>query len=212
MAETATWRSPAAFWTANSIELFEPAASYGTFIPLALLLTRVVGFTGIEAGWIGAMFSSMIELLPFFTGAIADRIGFRWALALAFAMLSIGHTTLGPYPVKLPVLLPLVLIVVGGSFVTPIITGTVATSSDGTNRARAYSLFYSMMVNIGSFSGKTIAKPVRVDLGLDHGPLPAAYAPAHYPWYVFAAIGLAAFVSLLISHRVTTRLDARKET
>jgi len=177
MAETTTWRFPAAFWTANLIELFERAAYYGTFITLAVFLTRVVGFSDVQAGWIGAMFSSMIYFLPFFSGAIADRIGFRWALALAFALLSIGYTTLGLYPVKLPVLLSLALIVVGGSFVKPIITGTVAKSSDATNRARAYSLFY-MMVNIGSFSGKTIAKPVRVELGLDHVPLYSAGAAA----------------------------------
>ncbi len=175
MSETSTWRFPAAFWIANSIELFERAAYYGTFITLAVFLTRVVGFTDVEAGWIGALFSSMIYFLPFFTGAIADRMGFRGALALAFALLSIGYTTLGLYPIKLPVLLSLALIVVGGSFVKPIITGTVAKTSDATNRARAYSLFY-MMVNIGSFSGKTIAKPVRVQLGLDHVPLYSAGA------------------------------------
>lgn len=170
-----TWRFPAAFWTANSIELFERAAYYGTFITLAVFLTRVVGFTDVQAGWIGALFSSMIYLLPFFSGAIADRIGFRSALVLAFALLSIGYATLGMFPTKLPVVASLALIVVGGSFVKPIITGTVAKSSDATNRARAYSLFY-MMVNIGSFSGKTIAKPVRVELGLDHVPLYSAGA------------------------------------
>ncbi len=172
---TTTWRFPAAFWIANLIELFERAAYYGTFITLAVFLTRVVGFTDIQAGWIGALFSSMIYFLPFFSGAIADRIGFRAALVLAFGCLSIGYATLGLFPAKVPVLLSLALIVVGGSFVKPIITGTVAKSSDAVNRARAYSLFY-MMVNIGSFSGKTIARPVRVGLGLDHVPLYSAGA------------------------------------
>ena len=52
----------------------------------------------------------------------------------------------------------------------PTITGTVARSSDEHNRARAFSLFY-MIVNIGSFTGKTIAKPVRTMLGLEYVPL-----------------------------------------
>ena len=175
MPETTTWRFPATFWIANSIELFERAAYYGTFITLAVFLTRVVGFTDVEAGWIGAFFSSLIYFLPFLTGAAADRMGFRRALLLAFALLSVGYAAVGLYPTKGPVLLSLALIVVGGSFVKPIITGTVAKSSDSVNRARAYSLFY-MMVNIGSFSGKTIAKPVRVELGLDHVPLYSAGA------------------------------------
>jgi dipeptide/tripeptide permease len=175
MTETTTWRFPATFWIANSIELFERAAYYGTFITLAVFLSRIVGFTDIEAGWIGALFSSLIYFLPFLTGAAADRMGFRGALVLAFALLSAGYAMLGLYPTKLPVLCSLALVVVGGSFVKPIITGTVAKSSDSVNRARAYSLFY-MMVNIGSFTGKTIAKPVRVELGLDYVPLYSAGA------------------------------------
>ena len=172
---TLTWRFPRAFWTANGVELFERAAYYGTFIALALYLTDVVGFSDVQAGWIGAAFASGIYLLPFITGAAADRIGFRPSLLLAFTLLAAGYGSLGFFPDKGPVLIALLLIVVGGSFVKPIITGTVAKSSDAGNRARAYSLFY-MIVNIGSFTGKTIAKPVRTMLGLDYVPLYSAGA------------------------------------
>ncbi|MEW5764412.1 MAG: MFS transporter, partial [Acidobacteriota bacterium] len=48
-----TWRFPTAFWTGNVVELFERAAYYGTFIALALYLTDVVGFSDVQAGWIG---------------------------------------------------------------------------------------------------------------------------------------------------------------
>src|SRR5512133_2966481 len=64
-APVSTWRYPKNFWIANGVELFERAAYYGTFIALALFLTDVVGFTDVEAGWIGALFASMIYLLPF---------------------------------------------------------------------------------------------------------------------------------------------------
>lgn len=170
-----TWRFPRAFWTANAVELFERAAYYGTFIALALYLTDVVGFGDVAAGWIGAGFASLIYLLPFVTGAAADRMGFRPALLLAFALLSCGYASLGLFTAKGAVLAALACVAVGGAFVKPIITGTVAKLSDGRNRARAYSLFY-MIVNIGSFTGKTIAKPVRVHLGLDHVPLYSAGA------------------------------------
>jgi dipeptide/tripeptide permease len=169
-APVSTWRYPKTFWIANGVELFERAAYYGTFIALALFLTDVVGFTDVEAGWIGAGFASLIYLLPFVSGAAADRIGFRWALAIAFLLLGIGYATLGLYPAKGAVLASLALICVGGSIVKPTIAGTVARSSDEHNRARAFSLFY-MIVNIGSFSGKTIAKPVRTMLGLEYVPL-----------------------------------------
>jgi dipeptide/tripeptide permease len=170
-----TWRFPGTFWIANSVELFERAAYYGTFIALALYLTDVVGFTDVEAGWIGALFSSLIYFLPFVTGALADRMGFRPSLLLAFALLAAGYAVLGLMPQKLPVLLALPLIVVGGAFVKPIISGTVAKCSDAMNRARAFSLFY-MVVNIGAFSGKAVAKPVRTILGLEYVPLYSAGA------------------------------------
>ena len=68
---------------------------------------------------------------------------------------------------KLFSVLSLLLIVIGGSFIKPVISGTVAKTTDDVNRARGYSLFYQM-VNIGSFSGKTFAKPLRTELGLEY--------------------------------------------
>ncbi|MBW2735291.1 MAG: MFS transporter [Deltaproteobacteria bacterium] len=170
-----TWRFPAAFWTANVIELFERAAYYGTFITLALFLTRTVGYGDIWANSIAGIFAAFLYLMPFFNGAAADRLGFRRSLILAFALLAAGYATLGLFPHKVTVLFSLLLVMMGGAFVKPIITGTVAKTSDESNRARAYSLFY-MMVNIGAFSGKTVAKPVRVALGLDYVPLYSAGA------------------------------------
>ena len=175
VAGATTWRFPRTFWVANLIELFERAAYYGTFITLVVFLTRVVGFSDIEAGVVGSAFACLIYLFPFFTGAAADRMGFRRALMLAFFLLAVGYAGLGLFPYKGAVLASLAFIVVGGAFVKPIITGTVAKSSDATNRARAYSLFY-MMVNIGAFGGKTVARPVRVSLGIENVPLYSAGA------------------------------------
>jgi len=61
--------------------------------------------------------------------------------------------------------LPVMMVVmVGGSFIKSVITGTVATESNEVNRARGYSIFYAM-VNIGAFAGKTVVKPLRVGMG-----------------------------------------------
>ena len=161
------WKFPATFWTANVIELFERAAYYGMFIVLTLFLTRIVGFTDIETGWVVAFFASFLYLAPTFTGALADKMGFRNALALAFALLAGGYFLLGFITTKLMALFALFIIMVGGSFVKPIISGTVAKASDEKHRARAFSIFY-MMVNIGAFTGKSIAKPLRTELGLEY--------------------------------------------
>jgi dipeptide/tripeptide permease len=171
------WRFPRAFWVANTIELFERAAYYGVFIALAVYLTDAAGFTDVEAGWVGAGFAALIYLLPFFTGAAADRMGFRISLIVSFACLTAGYASLGLLQQKPAVLVALVFAAFGGAIVKATIAGTVARCSDSATRARAFSIFY-MMVNIGSFSGKTIAKPVRVELGVDRVPLYSAAAAA----------------------------------
>ncbi|HGY56408.1 MAG TPA: MFS transporter [Caldithrix abyssi] len=162
-----SWKFPREFWTANIIELFERAAYYGMFIALTLFLTREVGFTDIETGWVTALFASFLYLAPTFTGTLADKMGFRQALILAFFLLGLGYLFLGLIPTKVVAVLSLFVIMIGGSFVKPIISGTVAKASDEKHRARAFSIFY-MMVNVGAFSGKSIAKPLRTELGLEY--------------------------------------------
>jgi dipeptide/tripeptide permease len=162
-----TWKFPKSFWVANSIELFERAAYYGMFITLTLYLTREIGFTDVEAGWVAAFFAGFIYLAPIITGAIADKMGFKNSLALAFALLAAGYSLLGAFQLKGTAIFSLFLILVGGAFVKPIITGTVAKASDEVNRARAFSLFYQV-VNIGAFFGKSVAKPLRTELGLKY--------------------------------------------
>jgi dipeptide/tripeptide permease len=153
------------FWTANTVELFERAAYYGVFIAITLYLSRVVGFDDIEAAWISGIFSAGLYFLPPFTGAFADKIGFRSAILLAFSLLSIGYFSLGALPYKAVVIPSLVILMFGGSFIKSIITGTVAKTTTPENRAKGYSIFYGI-VNVGAFLGKTFAYPLRIEWGL----------------------------------------------
>lgn len=161
-----SWSFPRAFWTANIVELFERAAYYAVFIAITLYLTDVVGFSDVNAAWIGGVFAAGLYFLPPFTGAFADKIGFRKAIILAFALLSIGYFGLGALPYKSVVPASIVILMFGGSFIKSIITGTVAKTSASETRARAFSIFYGM-VNVGSFTGKTLAYPLRLNLGVE---------------------------------------------
>jgi len=168
-----TWRFPPTFWFANAAELCERAAYYGMFISLFRYLNDVVGFTTVQTGYISAAFAASLYLLPTFMGILADRIGFRRALLLAFALLAGGYGLLGAFQLKASVLCALALIVLGGAIVKPVISGTVAKCSDSDHRARAMSIFY-MVVNIGSFSGKGLAGYLNERLGLAYINLYAA--------------------------------------
>jgi len=162
-----SWKFPKEFWTANVIELFERCAYYAMFIALTLYLTNRVGFTDVETGFVVAFFAAFLYFMPALLGALADRTGFRAALILSFAFLTCGYALLGASQLKSTAIISLALIMLGGAGIKPIITGTVAKCSDDAHRARAFSIFYQM-VNIGSFAGKSMAKPLRTEFGLEY--------------------------------------------
>ena len=177
-----------AFWVANSVELLERLAYYAVFIVITLYLSNVWGFSDIEAGVISGTFSACLYLLPTFAGALADKIGFRSAILIAFLLLTLGYGGLGVLPTFLEsaglvtygmtttfsglnesylrwsIVPILVLIVIGGSFIKAVISGTVARETTSETRASGYAVFY-MMVNIGSFTGKTVVDPLRKSMG-----------------------------------------------
>ena len=177
-----------AFWVANTVELFERAAYYGVYIVITLYLSRILGFNDLQAASIAGIFSACLYLLPTFAGALADKIGFRGSMLLAFSLLTCGYLGLAIYPTWLEAaglvsygttttftgllesgarygILPIMaLIVCGGAFIKSVISGTVAKETTPETRAKGFSIFYAM-VNIGAFSGKTIVKPLREALG-----------------------------------------------
>ncbi len=201
---------PKDFWTANGVELLERAAYYGVFIVITLYLSRILGFDDIEAAWISGSFSAGLYFLPTFTGALADKIGFRSSLMLAFALLTVGYAGLAIFPTLLEgqglvqygrevvftglldadirwAIVPImVVIMIGGSFIKAVITGTVAKSTTEANRAKGFSIFY-MMVNIGAFSGKTVVKPLRESMG-DIGLINLNYFAASMTLIAFFSI------------------------
>ncbi|HOO94535.1 MAG TPA: MFS transporter [Proteiniphilum sp.] len=205
------------FWVANFVELLERLAYYAVFIVITLYLSNVWGFSDIEAGVIAGIFSAMLYLLPLFAGAYADKIGFRSAIILAFALLTVGYAGLGILPTLLEsaglvdyemtttytglqdsylrwsIIAPLVLVVIGGAFIKSVISGTVARETTPENRARGYSIFY-MMVNIGAFTGKTVVDPLRRSMG-DQGLV--------YLNYFSAAMTLLALIAVYLFYKST---------
>ncbi len=177
-----------AFWVANSVELLERMSYYAVFIVLTLYLSNILGFNDFEASMISGLFSGGLYLLPIFSGAYADKIGFRKSMLVAFLLLTIGYFGLGIFPTLLEstglvsyglkthfngltdsssrwIIVPILFVLmIGGSFIKSIISASVAKETTEATRAKGYSIFY-MMVNIGAFTGKTIIDPLRDIIG-----------------------------------------------
>jgi len=175
---------PGSFWTANVTELFERAAYYS----MASFVVIYLGQLGFGESWPSFLNSTvlwgLVYFLPILSGTIADQIGFRRALLIAFVLLSAGYLLMG-YPVWFggSVLAPtigrevtastrdifaivaaILLIGIGGSVIKPCISGTVQKTA-GARATLGFAIFY-MVINIGSLFGRGTAFVVRQGSGV----------------------------------------------
>src|SRR5262249_41076522 len=185
------------FWVANISEIFERLAYYGAFASLATYLRETLSFPTEQTGTLTGFFGGMVWFLAIFGGTIADRLGFRRALSLAYLILagayfllgSIGAPWLSPVrnamPMSLFVGFILLLPALGISLVKPSVVGTTARAWSGNVRSLVYSIYYTM-VNIGGFLGPFAGSLARRYLGAGKIFLIAAVAVFAMFFFVLA--------------------------
>src|SRR5437588_8304283 len=83
------------FWVANVTELFERLSYYAAFASLARYLNETLKFPVEQASSLTGLFGGLVWFLAAFGGTLADRMGFRRALSLAYLILSISYFLLG---------------------------------------------------------------------------------------------------------------------
>ncbi|MBS1831054.1 MAG: MFS transporter [Acidobacteria bacterium] len=167
------------FWVANTLELFERLAFYGSKAILAVYVAEKVGLGAQLAATLVGAFSGVLYSLPIVAGTFVDRYGFRRTLAACFAFFTVGYFLIGlaglsmgqplvdmfgkgPYITGV-----LFLTAVGGSLIKPCIVGTVANTSTEKTRSLGYSIYYTL-VNFGGALGPILALQVREGLGIEY--------------------------------------------
>ena len=154
------------FWVANISEIFERISYYAVFAVLVRYLIENLKFPTQQATTLGGIFGAAVWIMAIFGGALADRIGFRRALSLAYFILSGAYFLVGsigsfrdmvPASV-LPIIAGIILFLpaLGVALVKPCVVGTTARASKENVRSIGYSIYYTM-VNIGSFFGPYLA-------------------------------------------------------
>src|SRR6201998_1789719 len=83
------------FWVANVSELFERLSYYAAFASLARYLHETLSFPLERAANLAGLFGGLVWFLAIFGGTIADRLGFRRALSLAYLILAGSYFLLG---------------------------------------------------------------------------------------------------------------------
>jgi dipeptide/tripeptide permease len=167
------------FWVANISELFERLSYYAAFASLARYLNETLRFPVEKATSLTGLFGGLVWFLAIFGGALADRLGFRRALSLAYLILSGSYFLLGslqaPWlapirnsmPLTVLVILVLMLPAFGIALVKPSVVGTTARASRENVRSIGYSIYYTL-VNIGGFAGPYTASVVHQHLSVEN--------------------------------------------
>ncbi len=167
------------FWVANVTELFERLSYYAAFASLARYLHEALKFPVQKASGLAGLFGGLVWFLAAFGGTVADRLGFRRALSLAYLILSISYFLLGslaaPWlgpirdhmPLGLLVGIVLALPALGIALVKPSVVGTTARASNENVRTIGYSIYYTL-VNIGGFAGPYVASWVHRNMSVEN--------------------------------------------
>jgi dipeptide/tripeptide permease len=167
------------FWVANVTELFERLSYYAAFASLARYLHEALKFPVQDASSLTGLFGGLVWFMAAFGGTVADRLGFRRALSLAYLILScsyfllgsLGSPWLGPIRDHMPLIvlvsMVLALPALGIALVKPAVVGTTARASKENVRSIGYSIYYTL-VNIGGAAGPYVASWVHRHMSVEN--------------------------------------------
>jgi proton-dependent oligopeptide transporter, POT family len=199
------------FWVANISEIFERLSYYAVFAALARYLHEALQFPTDQAASLSGLFGGAVWVMAIVGGALADRIGFRRALSLAYFILTCSYFLVGsiaaPWleplrrviPIGWMVGIVLFLPALGVALVKPSVVGTTARASKESVRSIGYSIYYTL-VNIGSFLGPFLAGWIHSRMRVEN---------------VFRLAALSVFlmfIGVLIFFKEPRRVDGEQQT
>lgn len=167
------------FWVANITEMFERLSYYGSFAFLVRYLNETLHFPTEQATTLTSIFGFAVWFLAIFGGAVADKMGFRRALSLAYLVLTIAYFLIGSiaapwlgpvrsvFPLFAFVGLVLVLPAFGVALVKPCVVGTTARASKDNVRSIGYSIYYTL-VNVGGALGPICGQYAKDHFGVEN--------------------------------------------
>ncbi len=150
---------PPTFWLVIMFEFFERGSYYGMMSILSVYMTEQLLFSKLQVGIIKGTIQPLLYFLPIITGAIADRMGYRRTLMVAFALLGAGYFLTSQTTEYSAVFFSLVVMGLGAGTFKPIISGTIAKITDERNSTLGFGIFY-WSINFGAFLFPLILVPM----------------------------------------------------
>ena len=141
---------PKPFWTINTVELFERGAYYGMLSVLAVFLARDLQFPAALTGALLAIQFPLLYFLPVFSGALAEKVGFKRLLIATFAFLIAGYLVLSIATNFWIGLAGITLFGIGAGLFKPMPAATVSDTTSPEDRNFGFAIYY-WMINLGAF-------------------------------------------------------------
>ena len=166
---------PMTYWIVIIFEFFERGAYYGVMSVLSVYMTDILGFSKTEVGTIKGTIQPLLYFLPILSGAIADKMGYRRTLMVAFSLLGIGYFLTSQSTDYAAVFIFLVIMGLGAGTFKPIISGTIAKVTNEHNSTLGFGIFY-WSINLGAFIFPLVFVPYLKSIDWSYVLLMAAIA------------------------------------
>jgi len=150
---------PRVFWAANTIEIFERFAYYGIYMGFGIYLQKL-GYTKGDLGIIQSIFLAISYLLPLFSGTLADKYGFKKMLIISYLAYLPAILMLIIFKTFSGIALTMLTIGFAAGIFKPLISATVRSTTNSSNKTLGFGIFY-MMVNLGASAGPLVMGKLR---------------------------------------------------
>jgi dipeptide/tripeptide permease len=118
-----------------------------------------LGFSKESVGLMNSVTRPLLYFLPILSGGIADRFGYKKTLMFAFIVMSLGYFLTSLATAYGLVFMSLLLMTIGAGFFKPIISGTIARTTDEKNSSLGFGIYY-WSINLGAFIFPLILIPI----------------------------------------------------
>ena len=161
---------PGTYWVVIVMEFFERFAFYGMMAFLADYFVKNVG-SHEQWGALRTVLFMILYIVPILSGALAEKVGYKKVLGVAFLLMGAAYLGVGRSEYCREVLASvgfenmtavpffftfMIILGLGGGLFKPIISGTIARSTDATNSTVGFGIYY-WSINVGSFLASLVA-------------------------------------------------------
>ena len=145
---------------------------------LSVYMTDQLSYTKESVGVIKSVIQPMLYILPILSGAIGDRFGYKRVLTFAFIFLGFGYFLTSQTTEYAMVFGSLIIMAVGAGAFKPMISGTIARSTNEGNSTLGFGIFY-WSINLGAFLFPLILVPyIKNTFGWEYVMMASAIATA----------------------------------